>query len=255
MIHFLPSLLLNGGMMFTNLFFALLLFFPSISFAWNQLKPGLEYQRFPVSSNPPATIHVFKIDPRKYKFRPIISSFPTTRTAQEMVEESHALLAINANFFDGLGHPLGLVIQDSKTKNPFKNISWWGIFQVDRGQPKIIHSTEYRAHGGIQAAIQAGPRLVIHGMIPVLKPTFSPKTALGINKQGKVLFMVTQGLLQAQDFAALLAQPETLGGLGCIEALNLDGGSSTQAYAKIGTFELNVPSFVKVPVGLGVYRK
>ncbi len=41
----------------------------------------------------------------------------------------------------------------------------------------------------------------------------------------------------------------------CQNAMALDGGSSTQAYAKVGKFHLDISGRTKVTNGLGVFRK
>jgi hypothetical protein len=38
-----------------------------------------------------------------------------------------------------------------------------------------------------------------------------------------------------------MRKPEIEGGLECTDALNLDGGSSTQLYANVRLFKINVP--------------
>jgi exopolysaccharide biosynthesis protein len=49
--------------------------------------------------------------------------------------------------------------------------------------------------------------------------------------------------------------PPIEGGLGCMNALNLDGGSSTQLYAKTQDFSLSIPSFSAVTDAVVVVPK
>lgn len=229
---------------------------------WQKLDSGLHYQALsiqnPVASGqkapPPILIHAFKVDPAKYAIKPFITSSVTD--APNAVKSNGALLAVNANFFDERNRALGLVIKDSKTLSPFKNVSWWGVLAFEKARAWIVHSSEYRARASITNAIQAGPRLLANGVTPPkIKNQLSRKTAIGINRDGMVLFIVTKDYMSTLDFAKILAKPEKQGGLGCVHALNLDGGSSTQAYARVGGFEFNLPTFAKVPVFLGVFKR
>jgi uncharacterized protein YigE (DUF2233 family) len=81
-------------------------------------------------------------------------------------------------------------------------------------------------------AIQAGPRLVVNGKVPKLKSEISQKTAIGINRKGEVILLTTLYPFSVNELAKLMAKPESKGGLGCRYALNLDGGSSSQLYAR-----------------------
>jgi len=56
----------------------------------------------------------------------------------------------------------------------------------------------------------------------------------------------------ATAFARFLADPPDKGGLGCRDALNLDGGPSTQLVAKLPTLALSEPRGWGVPNALVV---
>lgn len=216
---------------------------------WNVLAQGLSYKKITLQTK---TIHVFKINPQYHLLKPIIEK---ETTVKNMAQNSGALLTINANFFDESGKPLGLVIQDGKELNPFKDISWWGIFYQENFQAHMIHSSQLKQTSSIKNAIQAGPRLVVNGTIPKLKSQNSAKSAIGINKKGEIFVVATLDSIDVIELAELMSKPEIRGGLGCMNALNLDGGSSTQLYAKIGDFELDLPNLATIPVGLGVFKK
>jgi len=94
---------------------------------------------------------------------------------------------------------------------------------------------------------------VVNGRTPRLKEEISPKSAVGIDKDGNLILIATEGSVEINKLAKLLAKPEKQGGAGLSQALNLDGGSSTQFYFKSGDRELSIPGLAKVPVGLGVF--
>lgn len=247
-------------MLKTTLPFLFLFVFPLVAFAneWQTLEPGLAYKTSFVQLIPQqktaTLLHIFKIDPKKFDLRPMVAQ-TGTNTIKQLTNNHRAILGINANFFDGEGRALGLIVDRAKKLNPLKVISWWGVFFIEDEKPFIVHSSQFQNHPGIRTAIQAGPRLVIDGSIPKLKAESSAKTAVGINKRGEVFFVVSKNPIPIQDLARFMAGPPKDGGLGLSHALNFDGGSSTQAYAKSGDFELNLPGFVAIPVGLGVFRK
>ncbi|MBI2340189.1 MAG: phosphodiester glycosidase family protein [Deltaproteobacteria bacterium] len=245
-----------------GLFFLLILcLFPFTSTAsdWMRLEPGLSYQKIAVdkkhSESVPYLIHVFKIDPRRYDFRPVLAAPERYEPIRRLAESEGAIIAVNANFFDPSGKPLGLIIKSGKEINPFKKISWWGVFYIEKGRPHIVHSADWKNTSGITTAVQAGPRLVVNGKVPRLKARKSQKTAVGINQKGEVILLTTLFPFEVGELAKLMARSEAKGGLGCVAALNFDGGSSSQMYARIGSFELRLPSYIGVPVGLGVFRK
>lgn len=239
--------------------FLLMTFSGSVwSASWRPLEKGLSYQKIEIkkrSSRIPYAVHAFKIDPKRFDFRIVTATPEKYATVRRMVETSGAVMGVNANFFDPEGKPLGLLIDQGRLLNPKKNISWWGIFYVDKKIPHIIHSSQWLPHRSVSTAVQAGPRLVVNGKIPRLKNESSQKTAVGITKSGEVILATTLFPLDITELARLMGKAEAKGGLGCVNALNLDGGSSSQMYAKVGSFELRLPSYIGVPVGLGVFRK
>ncbi len=225
---------------------------------WTRLERGLYYTSFPLPSDNQsitvARVHAFKINPTHFKIAPLFT--PRKRsTIKKLAEENKALIAVNANYFDVEGEPLGLILKEGLTLNPTKNISWWGIFYLDQGLPRIAHVSEYKQRAGITNAVQAGPRLVINGEIPKLKAGSSQRTAIGIARDGNIILMTVLKPIELKALATLLSKPELQGGLGCVNALNLDGGSSSQMISLHEKLSLSLPSYVSVPVGLGVFRK
>ena len=99
----------------------------------------------------------------------------------------------------------------------------------------------------IDFAIQAGPRLVVNGTIPHLKNDYAPRSALCIDNAGHIIIAITDNMsMTLALFAQLLSRSVDQNGLGCYNALNLDGGSSSQLYASIGDFRLIIPGFANV---------
>ena len=152
-------------------------------------------------------------------------------------------MGINGGFFDNTFHPLGLRIQKHKLENPIKAISWWGIFYIRDHKAHISSPKQFSRSDSVEFAIQSGPRLIIDGHIPSLKPGEAERSALGITADGKIIILVSAGSpMSTQKLAHFMQQPP----LSCLNAINLDGGSSSQLYARIGSFALNVHNFSNV---------
>ena len=219
---------------------------PALAHFWQTLAPGIEYQDLITSPLTPwAHIHAFRISLKQNQLDLITAKrFPQKNaTINELAKKSHALIAINGGFFDQNFHPLGLRIKHHQAYNPLKRISWWGVFYIKNQRPFITSSHEYEASPLIDFAVQSGPRLIIDGHIPHLKPGIAERSALGITRQNKVIILVTdKAMLTTTELAHLLrASP-----LSCINALNLDGGSSSQLVANLLTYHLDVHGFANL---------
>ncbi len=214
---------------------------------WQTLAPGLEYVRMSgdVNSTHERQIHAFRIDLTAYQLQLSLASDHglSTASVRSLAERHHAIVAINGGFFSPEAKPLGLRVQSRKLRVPFKPISWWGIFYTKGSRAYVISSAAYRRSIPMDFAVQVGPRLLVKSSIPALKGGIAQRSALGITKSGKVVIVATDHYpLTTTELAQILRRPEANGGLGCRDALNLDGGRSTQIYAKLGRFQVNVPN-------------
>lgn len=220
---------------------------------WAPVATGITYKLFNLQADRHSVaLHAFQIDPRQVQIRPV---FPgRNQYASKMRDDAGALIVSNANFFDPAGHPLGLVRISGHSLQHTKDISWWSVLCLQNDRARIVHSSRY-VEGSCLHALQAGPRLVVANTIPKLKTESSRKTAIGIQPSGKFILVVTEREIPILDLAHLFATPERDGGLGCPEALNLDGGSSTQISVRAPHLRLDVAGLVRFPVGLGVFAK
>ncbi|HDV5708679.1 TPA: phosphodiester glycosidase family protein [Legionella pneumophila] len=231
------------------LILALAIVIPMTSYSasdWQELTPGIEYQDLEGGLlNPWSHIHVFRIDLNKNQMALVTAKNLAQKNASvdQFAEHSKALLSINGGFFDHEFNPLGLRINNKKQENPLKRISWWGIFYVKDNKPRITNIRNFHYDSNIDFAIQSGPRLLIRGNIPSLKAGVADRTALGITDDGKVIILVTtNSAMSTRQLARIMRSPP----LSCSDAINLDGGSSSQLYAKIDSFQLNVHGFSNV---------
>jgi len=216
--------------------------------AWNTIAPGIEYQDISNSSIINLTnthIHAFKIDLKLNKFNLALASELNDKSAfvDNFAKKHSAVIAINGGFFDKSYRPLGLRISNYRQYNPIKNISWWGIFYIINNKPYISQVNNFNKNQKISFAVQSGPRLVINGIIPKLKPGYAERTALGITQNNEIIILVTQNTpITTTELAKLMKSSP----LECKNAINLDGGSSSQLFVNLINFHLSVSGFSEI---------
>lgn len=213
---------------------------------WQTLSPGVEYQDLEGGLLTPwSHIHVFRVDLKNNKLESVTAKNIGMNNASvdQISERTRALLGINGGFFDKQFRPLGLRISNKQQLSPLKRISWWGIFYIKNKVPKIASLRTFEQDTDIEFAVQSGPRLLINGKIPSLKVGSADRSALGITAEGKVILLVsTNAAMSTYELARFMKSPP----LNCVNAINLDGGSSSQLYAHIRNFQLNVRGFSNI---------
>jgi len=99
--------------------------------------------------------------------------------------------------------------------------------------------------------VQGLPRLVVAGRVPKLKAATATRTAVCADG-ARITLVATTSRVEIAAFARFLALPRARGGVGCKDALNLDGGHSTQLHARLPKLELDVKGGWGVPNALVV---
>lgn len=231
----------------------LTLFFAGVcqaSTQWQELAPGLSYTKLEYNSGLYAgRLHAFKVNLQRYHLKIAFAKdmqrvFSTVRS---MTLLKHGLVGINGGFFTPQMQPLGLRISEGKLRNRIKRTPWWGVFLIKHGQPAVMSLKQYRSDAGIDFAIQSGPRLIVNGTVPALKEGIANRSALGIARDHDLIIVATEHLeMTTTELANIMRASQTNNGLDCVDALNLDGGSSTQLYADVDGFTLSIPSFAPV---------
>lgn len=92
-----------------------------------------------------------------------------------------------------------------------------------------------------------GGKLITNGQLDYKEDSSAPRTAIGIKKDGTVIFYTLDGRQSGYSYGAKKSTlAKRLLELGCVEAINLDGGGSTALAGRLpgtNTFELlNSPS-------------
>jgi uncharacterized protein YigE (DUF2233 family) len=179
---------------------------------------------------------------------------------RQLAEWSGATLAINANFFDERGRALGLIVTGGSTYQRVHQggRTLTGVFSVGSDGVRISNRSSY-SPTYVSEAVQAGPRLVADGApVPDLSQSgaSSRRSGLCIDQRGRIIFFAV-----SSGFFGLtlekLQEIVTLPGIDCIDALNLDGGGSSQLIVTLpdsrGGAEIFLPGQDEVPVALGLF--
>ncbi len=145
--------------------------------------------------------------------------------ASDWIKNRGAIAAINGGYFDENSKSIGLRVSDGKRTSEFYPKANWGVFTIRDGKAAITHTRDYKGSPTTQQALQCGPRLVVSGKVTDLKPQSARRSGIGIAANGDVIIAVSDGALSFDDWAKLWADKS---GLNCRDALNLDGGPSTQ---------------------------
>lgn len=215
--------------------------------SWETIAPGLAYTHIPTPSiSTHGRIHAFRVSLQHYNLDIAMAADydKLALSANNFAKKTASLITINGGFFSPNYEPLGLRVQRGVTRSNLKNTSWWGVFYIKNHRGHIVSQHQYRKATRPDFAIQAGPRLLINGSIPLLKDGYAERSALCTTQSGDVVLIVTERApLTTTQFARILQRPINKGGIGCYQALNLDGGSSSQLTAQLPSFSLKVMSF------------
>ncbi len=216
---------------------------------WKEIAPGIEYTQLSNYPNfPGGNLHAFRIDLGQNQFKIAIADPKQAATDPRALLSAHqAILTVNGGFFTPELTPLGLLISTSQQLSPIKSTPWWGVFYIQKEQAHIVAQRDFVSNPEIDFAIQSGPRLIINDIIPAFNPKIDYRTAIGITRSGKIILLATENLLlSTTELARIMRDKPQEGGLDCLNAINFDGGHSTQLYAQMPNFTLQIPSYTPI---------
>jgi hypothetical protein len=214
--------------------------------------PGIAHAAFKVRSagTEPFAGHAFKIDLEVAQLRLIPAGDPPLRRTVEQIAAPYpGVVATNASFFDMDGRAMGLAVDEGRVMVP-SNRRAWGALVIDGTQGRIMLGADIQDPLDHRLIVQGIPRLLVGGKVPPLKPQVAERTAVCAG--GNIVVLVVSTKVEATTFARFLADPPDRGGLGCWDALNLDGGPSTQLVVKLPALTLSLPGGWGVPNALVV---
>jgi exopolysaccharide biosynthesis protein len=232
---------------------------------WSEIKGGLDSARVTLHHGTvfSSSIVLVRAAHTRYAIRAIrASQFGWQRASvKALCKAAGAVACINSNFFDEQGRALGLVMSrgiiHSKIHQGGGTLT--GIlYSTDKGVG-IAHRSSFSFNGVVEA-VQAGPRLIANGAAVEGLKESSPSSNLSgvcLDAQSRILlFRVTSGVFGGSLHS--LQKTLLLPGIGCTEALNFDGGGSSQLFvsgeATRPDAEESLTGEDDVPVALGLFE-
>ena len=208
---------------------------PAKPLVFATVAPGIEHASFALEDA--FSGHAFVVDLEKADVHVVPARGVIVGDSRQTVDViAGALpvhLATNASFFDEKHVAMGRVV-DGGTAMVKERRAAWGALVIEGKRARIALGDALSADKpGGDLVVQGIPRLVVGGEVPKLKPAVAERTA--VCALGSKLVVVVATKADTTDFARFLALPRDKGGLGCVDALNLDGGPSTQPNALVVT--------------------
>ena len=193
---------------------------------------------------------IWCVDPKLFTIDIEIQNTTTGNYIKEFFRDKRTVLAINAGFFEIDGKynlsPSGLIISNGKLIFPVTDHGGSGVFCLKNGMPEIKWAKETLNPAEYELAFQCGPVIVERGgTLGVHNNNYRRlnRAAIGISDE-KIIIAIVIGEknngLSLYEFAQYLSSSKENGGAGCDIALNLDGGSSTQARFVHQGFIINI---------------
>ena len=203
-------------------------------------------------SNPYVTVNANygENDPTKWQPVDVLTQAKAAQEKRSDPENEHyrenyqVITSVNADGFNmANGTPSGILVMDGVEWNAPNGNGFFGI--TKEGKAVIGTTQEYKTiyKDQIRDAVSGfGVTLVKDGKITegLDNSTRAPRTAVGITRTGKVVFMVVDGRGHScggsmREIAQIMLEA------GCVTAINLDGGGSTTYVSKPeGSDELQV---------------
>lgn len=209
---------------------------------WSKVAPGIEMRllQAPGSSNANSVV-ALRTTPEHLR---IVSGTP--REIEEWRKESKALVAINGGFFDAQDKSLGLRASGGKRLNALHGKAWGVFYTRGKKNPKaqIVPTEKFAWKSDMREAVQCGPRLVENGKVLKLKFQWARRSGIGIQRDGKVVIALADSDVSLPEWAKFWAAPDALN---CPNALNLDGGPSSQLSIQTPSRRLHLRSGRTVP--------
>jgi len=166
--------------------------------------------------------------------------------AADLIGKGKSLqFAMNGGMYQGDFRPIGLYIENGRELTPANTAMLTGapsqipnfykkpngVFYIGDGEVGILETERFLAdRPGANFATQSGPMLMIDGAI---HPAFivnstdrKPRNGVGVSSPTEVHFVITKGWVNFYDLARFFRD-----GLGCSNALFLDGGVAPGLYA------------------------
>src|SRR5215469_1563944 len=225
-------------------FCAFLCFLPGSLFAeWSVLErqpaepgDGVPFRVKVTNGNKTANLILVAFHPNNFAVWVVANEESHYGSVGDAAAALDAVAGVNGGYFQSDGTPVGLLISDTRTvhkQETAKLLS--GVFFVRDGKPGLVRSSRFARMKNVTQAIQCGPFLLEDGkaVTGLNNARSAPRTFIFTASNSLWGFGICRSVTLA-EMGQIMAVPDLLGRASVASALNLDGGSSTQFWARSG---------------------
>lgn len=234
---------------------------------WQEILPGFEFALYEIPTNQSvlkSEVFLLKFSLKDFTVLAATAQDVSSKrtTVDILAKKFRGVAAINANFFDPNDNPLGLVVKNGLTTNRLQNGGnlLTGVFYLTHDNKASIVHRDSLPEKKPKVAFQSGPRLLASSNRLPLKEPDNPTRRSGVatTANGEIILFATRLRYPGASFAQLqdmLLDPR----INAVDALNFDGGGSSQLYIKAQPPHFGEDVFISggdiVPVALIVKKK
>ncbi len=174
--------------------------------------------------------------PSAFTFRVVSNDEGRYGSVEDAARAEDAVAGVNGGYFQPDGTPVGLLISDNRTVHKFETAKLLsGVFFVRDGKPGLVRSQRFGKIKSVSQAIQCGPFLLEDGksLNGLNNERSAPRTFVFMGNDSVWGFGICRSVTLA-EMSQILGLHDLLGHTSLVTALNLDGGSSTQFWARSG---------------------
>lgn len=231
---------------------------------WEAITPGLELAEIPFARPPhPQTVTLLlaRVDPSRFRLRVVGYPDWAEHPVSAFADHWGFLLAINASYFSTDEGPIGLVVQDGTVRHR-QATRKAAHFVVDSagGAARIVNQKHARV-GTPYSAFQGFPSIIADGTLfdymqgggrgfDVFE--VDRRSAACVMRDGRLVLMATDTLTNGLMLSEL---GTIMGGLGCVDGMAFDGGSSTAFELRVGAHRRSIAGLKPVQVVLGLSKR
>jgi uncharacterized protein YigE (DUF2233 family) len=218
---------------------------------WSKVAPGVElrYEDWKSPAGDDDTLTIVRFDVRHVRlsvgYQPAHPLYMS-----DWMRKEQATAIINGGYFDQQNRATGLVISNGQVFGTSYS-GFGGMLSVDgQGRLRLRYLVQqpYGPGEQLKQATQSAPMLVLPGGKRAkfsANAASSRRSVVAMDKQGRLLFIVSPGLVFTLDE---LADHLVHSDLSINVALNLDGGSSTGLYVNAGSQHVAIDSPAQLPI-------
>jgi exopolysaccharide biosynthesis protein len=244
---------------------ALLCFLPGTLFAeWRVLDrqpaepgDGVPFRLKVTDGSKTAELLLIAAHPSAFAFRVVSNDEGRYGSVEDPARAEDAVAGVNGGYFQPDGTPVGLLISDNRTVHKFETAKLLsGVFFVRDGKPGLVRSQRFGKIKSASQAIQCGPFLLEDGksLNGLNNERSAPRTFVFMGNDSVWGFGICRSVTLA-EMSQILSLHDLLGHTSLVTALNLDGGSSTQFWARSGEDAINSSALTVVANYLLLVRR